>query len=819
MGKEKYMLNKWGQLVSGFRPACNFAAVFVLVFLVTQFIDISEVFRLILLGAVSVIGVFFLFYLYEQKNSITKKIRFLLDDKKAPAYQLEMNGRIIFANKQAVMYEGDGLLQGKLLWESLLWKREETLQEDVMRAAAGEQVLSNIQLEQQGDIFSFEYTVTPLRNSNEEVESLLVEMVDVSYLKNEIDRIARKEKRQSIILQALPMAFYSYKPEKENIDLWLNDQIKTRTGYPADSFINNISLWRERIHPDDLSWVEEAKLSLPEKKHHCIEYRWKLKDGTYCWCRDRAVYVEADNQNSADVVGVCTDVTEEKKTLEQLFLLNEFISNHSSAIVCYTAEGKCVFANEAVVTLFGYSEQEFEELSPWNLFSDGQLWHDSIKKLRDRSNMVQEFELKRKNGEIFPVTVAAVYVEENGQEYFFCGIQEITHQKEMEKELLKAQKLEAMSTLAAGLAHDYNNILSAIFGYTQLARMNFDNQEKQERALNGIYKATSRAKELVQQILTFSRKSRNEKSLMQLSVLAKEVMKFFRQSIPASIDIDVSIESEAMVMMNPSELHQVYVNLCINAAEAIQAGDIKNGVLTSRLYDVAVEENDSQYEGIVPGNYVCIEIRDNGEGMENEVLERMYDPYFSTQQKAEGRGLGLAVVHGIISDHEGYLKAASVKGEGTVVQAYLPACERDTRDEKEPETDPIKLRGFEHVLFVDDDMAIVNVTSRVMQRNGYKVTACSDGEKALTSFLDDIDDFDIVVTDMTMPRLCGRELASRIHEKRPDLPIILCTGHRENIKDEEFLDDGIQVVVEKPYHIKNLIVEMRKCLEGVNDNG
>jgi PAS domain S-box-containing protein len=740
--------------------------------------------------------------------------------KSRPAFILARSGEIVAANKEAcTVFEEESTLADQTLLTEFGLLRENS---DVAAVCQLVQSFSE-DVEQRGTVklddktsSVFEFVLHPCDCVSGNSDSFYLEFTNITPLVEMQTQLARRQQQYDMILNSLPMSFYYYRPGKEDIELWLSDKVETLSGYPASMFLEAPEKWYDNVHVNDVERVRYAKNHISETGNYSMEYKWMVADGSYRWFRDEAVYVENGPDGVAEVAGICRDITEEKQASDCLHLTNSFITNNSFALICFSVKNHFRFVNDAALELFGYSKADFMQLAPEQLFeNDHQTWENLLTALCSQQGNSKEWMLRRSDNELFPADLSASYIDLNGVGHIFCDIRDISVQKELEGELLKSQKLDAMSTLAGGLAHDYNNILSAIFGYTQLVRMNFENRAKQERALDGIYKATSRAKELVQQILTFSRKSRNEKTVMQISVLAKEVMKFMRRSIPASIEIDVSIETESLVYMNPSEIHQVYVNLCINGAEAI--GE-ENGTIYSRLSDVVVEPGITEYENIPPGKYVCIEIRDNGAGMPEQVLDCIFDPYFSTQQKAEGRGLGLAVVHGIITDHQGYMKVHSVPEKGTTFRAYLPVCERDTRDEKEPETEPEKLLGYEHVLFVDDDLAIVNVTSRVMQRNGYKVTTCTDGQEALDCFLAHRDELDIVVTDMTMPKLSGIELADAIHKERPELPIILCTGHRENITAEDLEAGGVQELVEKPYHIKNLILTMRNCLGQVEED-
>ena len=790
-----------------------------LVFLVAGY-PISPALQTVKLLGYLVYGVLVVFFITAsecKKHPDDRLLKEYFNGNPLQIYLLDFKGIIQFTNKSALSvfgYTDTTSLVGKVFCKLPLDIDEghEVLRQQIEEVIAGKFAAYGIWRQdcaQSGEKILVAYTVSAIRDEYGKVEKILVEGRDITETRKLEENLAKTVKHQEVVLHSLPMSFYSYQNSKADRNLWVSDQLKNITGFPPEFFYEDSKRWYERLHPEDAEAIIAAKRSIVETGSYSLKYRWKTKTGEYRWFLDEAVYVDNGESGIPEIVGACIDITEEKERTLDLELMKTFLVGNANAIVCFGENQKCVFSNKAATDLFGYTQEEFAEVSHLELQTEKQEWEDRLKGFEGHS-LYGEWTLVKKNGESFPAMVSVAEKQIGGVDYLYISCTDITSKKEMEKELMQAQKLEALGTLAGGLAHDYNNILSAIFGYTQLVRMNAGEPEKQEHAIKGIYNATTRAKELVQQILTFSKKSRNEKTVLQLSVLSKEVMKFIRQSIPSTIEIESQVNSESLVMMNPTEIHQMYVNLCTNCAQAMEA---KGGVLSSKLYDVKAEEISDLDLPADSGDYVCIEISDTGEGMSQDTLNKICDPYFSTQQKAEGRGLGMAVVHGIISDHQGYLKIRSELEVGTTFRIYLPTIERE-KDEGMPSIEMTNLRGHEHIMLVDDDPAIINVTTRVLQRNGYRVTSYVNGEEALEAYRESPESFDLVVSDLTMPKKTGAELAQGILEENGNFPFILCSGHQDKLSEDMMADIGIRKFLEKPYHMKELIAEIRHFLDG-----
>ncbi|WDP92214.1 MAG: response regulator [Desulfobacter sp.] len=419
-----------------------------------------------------------------------------------------------------------------------------------------------------------------------------------------------------------------------------------------------------------------------------------------------------------------------------------------------------------------------------------------LKPGHERSEWEEDFLMAAAN------TLAVVIVQRRGE----------VQKKEIEQRLLQSQKMESIGTLAGGIAHDFNNILSGIFGYTQLAERCLDDPEKAKDRLAQIYRGASRASDLIQQILTFSRKAEYKKVPVKLREVVEEVTGFLRSSLPASIDIIQEITSKSYVMAEPTKIHQIVMNLCTNASHAMREN---GGQLHLTLTDVGLDSQAvTQFPDMPKGDYVRLEVRDNGVGMEKEVLDKIFEPYFTTKKIKEGTGLGLSVVLGIVQEHKGYIQADSTPGKGTAFQLFFPKVSTGNSGEKGAVRKDFDIPGgAEHILIVDDEKSILDSTSELLRDYGYHVSEFSTPGQALSQFLDTPGGFDLVITDMTMPVMSGEELALKILEASPHMPVLLCTGYSDKISKNKALRMGIRKFVQKPVVGEELLAMIRKILD------
>ena len=394
---------------------------------------------------------------------------------------------------------------------------------------------------------------------------------------------------------------------------------------------------------------------------------------------------------------------------------------------------------------------------------------------------------------------------------------DITEIKLAEKErrkllirLQKAQRMEAISTLAGGIAHDFNNILSSIFGYAQLAQMNLNNQEKLNSHMNQILKGAQRASDLVKQIRTFSCQAKNEKSPLKLHLVVKEALKLLRSSIPTTIEMVTRMETKDRVNADPTQMHQMIMNLCTNAYHAMATS---GGTLTVNLTTVdQIQPGHQNNDYFQSGPFLKLMVEDTGNGMNQDAIEKAFDPYFTTKEVARGTGLGLALVRAIVEDHKGLSYIESIAGQGTSFFVYLPAAAKNDLSGRHTGINASIEPGKETIMVVDDEPDILALIEELLNKFGYSVHPFNNGKSALDAYQEGKVNFDMVITDMTMPCMTGISLAEAILSENKNMPIILCSGYNETITWSEAKATGIQAFLEKPLDTHQLLSTMRTLL-------
>jgi PAS domain S-box-containing protein len=419
------------------------------------------------------------------------------------------------------------------------------------------------------------------------------------------------------------------------------------------------------------------------------------------------------------------------------------------------------------------------------------------------------------DGTNLPVMKTALPIILNGREYLLesfidiSRLKETEHEKErLESQLRQAYKMEAIGTLAGGIAHDFNNILSAISGYTELSLLDAGEDSALKSYLKSVLQASERAKELVRQILTFSRQNDHQPIAMDLAPVVKESLKLLRASVPKTIEIRHKINGICTVLADPTQMQQVVMNLCTNAAQAMQQ---RGGVLDLVIEPVQLDQNAVRdYFGIAPGKYVMLRVSDTGEGIESGIVGKIFDPFFTTKGAGEGTGMGLSVVHGIVKNSGGAVTVDSKKGNGSTFKVFLPKVEEAVHEE--PTAIQSIPTGKERILFVDDEETLVNIGQNMLTRLGYQVKTRTSSIEALAAFQHNPDAYDLVMTDMTMPNMTGEGLAKEILRIRPNIPIIICTGFSHQMDQEKALAMGIRAFVMKPFVLKEVAETIRNVL-------
>jgi len=495
----------------------------------------------------------------------------------------------------------------------------------------------------------------------------------------------------------------------------------------------------------------------------------------------------------------------------------ELVQNANSIILRMDTQGRIIFFNTYAQEFFGFRE---DDIIGKNVV--GTIVPEKDIDGFDLSTMINDIgvhperyvsnenENIRSNGDRVRVTWMnrAIYDDAGNVNEILCVGINVTEKWQLERRLVQAQKMEAIGTLAGGIAHDFNNILSAILGYTELSLIEASKGSSLQSNLQQVLKAGGRAKELVRQILTFSRQQEGELAPVKVSLIVNETLKLLRASLPTTIKIRHNVGSHLAVLTDPTNIHQVIMNLCTNASYAMRDS---GGVLEVSLSDLDLDADFARlHPDVKPGKFIRLVVSDTGCGMPSEVADRIFDPFFTTKKMGEGTGMGLSVVHGIVKSLGGAIIVDSITGKGSTFSIFLPAFEsEEARQADQPQ---LMLTGNQRILFVDDEDAQADIGKRMLERLGYRVTARTSSVEALELFRRNPDGFDLVITDMTMPDMTGDVLARKLFAIRPDIPIIVCTGYSERINPEIVKKIGISELAMKPVVMKDIAQMIKRVL-------
>ena len=504
--------------------------------------------------------------------------------------------------------------------------------------------------------------------------------------------------------------------------------------------------------------------------------------------------------------------------------LNSVIENIPNMIFVKDADDlRYVRINKTGEELLGYTTEDLVGKNDYDFFpkEEADFFTRKDRKVLNSKTLldIQEETVRtRDKGTRILHTKKIPILNEHGEPEFLLGISEdITEQQQAEEEkkvlaakLRQAQKMESIGTLAGGIAHDFNNILTAIYGYAELAGMERSDAGKVKKYIDEILHGAGRAKELVNQILTFSRKGEQTLKPLHVQTIVKEAFKLLRSTLPTTIELKQDINPDCEpVLADPTEIHQVIMNLCTNAYHAMRRS---GGILSVSVQPIQLNGNIGPAIHLQPGSYLKIEIRDTGEGMAEDTISRIFEPYYTTKEQGEGTGLGLAVAHGIITGLNGEITVSSTLGKGTTFTLYLPTIAASMKKTADSPSEPLP-SGSERILIVDDDEAIVRLEQQMLESLGYIVTAYTNSVECLQAFQAQPQAFDAIITDMTMPNMAGDEFAEEVLKIRVDMPIILCTGFSDRIDEKKAKAIGINEYVMKPILMKDLAGAVHRVLE------
>ena len=625
------------------------------------------------------------------------------------------------------------------------------------------------------------------------------------------------------------------------------------------------------VHPDDREKVDRAfKQAIKDRTPYDLVHRLLMGDGRIKWIHEKGLVHYDDNGNGLNAIGTVQDITvlkeSEARFLREVSRTTFLLELHKvasdltdEALYNFTLEYAVALTDSRIGYLHRVNEdQQSITLTAWNKGVQKQckamfdthypldqagIWANSMRLKRPVvHNDYQAYDAKfgYPEGHVPIVRHMSIPVVEGGKVRLVLGVgnkdkeysrhdinmlqvianelqviiehQQVEKEKNlMEMQLRQAQKMESIGTLAGGIAHDFNNILTIILGYSEIVRGSIPPDSHAMVDLDNVITAGNRAKDLVRQILTFSRQSENEFYPLKIHLILTEVLKFLRSSIPTTITIESSLEKDCGdVMADPIQIHQLVMNLCTNAFHAMRED---GGLLKLSLTEVHLSKDDLGNKlDLTPGSYVRLSVSDTGKGMDHLTLSRIFDPYFTTKSKGEGTGLGLAIVHGIVQNIGGTITVYSEVGMGTTFHAYLPVTQPQEKADVHWGQKKIP-RGKEHILIVDDEPMIARMLDKSLTDLGYKTTMHTNSTEALDHYRNAEEPFELVITDMTMPNMTGAELARNILAVHTDQAIILCTGFSELIDEEKAREIGFRAFLMKPIIKSDIAAIVRHVLD------
>jgi PAS domain S-box-containing protein len=596
--------------------------------------------------------------------------------------------------------------------------------------------------------------------------------------------------------------------------LFMNHNFQKLTGYRIENFIGRP--FTDMLSSDDIQIsLKMLEGGLKGIAIPLYEIEFRQKDGTTVPMELNLTLQRDINHTPFGALGIARDIAKRKHSETELRKYEQMIASTTDLMWLIDRDYTIQAVNDAYAKHHHADKNQLIGLNAEKQVGHA-IFEKHIKPYVDRcftGNNVRHYSwigLPGPEARYMEITYHPNFEPDKTVSGVVISERDISERKKLENQLQQTQKMEAIGTLAGGIAHDFNNILGSIIGYGEMMEM-FDVQKdtKSENRLNHILKGAYRARDLVDQILTFSRHTDQQKKPLRLTPILKEALNFLRASLPATIRIDENLNCrDDVILANPTQIHQVLMNLCTNASQAMADS---GGTITVALNQINHEKGaPSTRLDLDSGAYVRISVADKGTGIDNAIIDKIFDPFFTTKKPDKGTGMGLAVVHGIVTNHNGIIEVEN-GAEGTTFSVYFPLL--DIAPVASETAGPLSLpSGQGQILFIDDEKPLVQFSKEILEYLGYTVTAKTDSIKALEAFKQTPDLFDLVITDQTMPNMTGLDLAKKILAVKPDLPIVLCTGFDTETTEKKALAAGIHTYIKKPLGPRKLAMVVSKIL-------
>ncbi len=597
---------------------------------------------------------------------------------------------------------------------------------------------------------------------------------------------------------------------------FVSGDVKSMLELSREQLLADFSLgWDLIVAEDQPALMRSIQQAVQAMQAWEQEFRIRTPSGKLKWIRGQDQPVQKTADGTFHSVGTLLDITA-RKVAEAAVRQSEeryraIFESFKDVYFEAALDGTLVLVSPSCNALLGYAPEELLGRLFAEFCADAPEWERLIKVIRQQQGVVEhELSVRTRSGKVLHAAVAADLLRDRlGAPLRIRGVlRDVTERKRaeqsrssLEAQLRQAQKMEAIGTLAGGIAHDFNNMLTAIMGHAELLQLDCAEQTNVQNSVEEILKAAHRAKDLVQQILTFSRRREQKRVVVKLAPIIKEAAKLLRSSIPTTIEMHSHVADVPNTLADPTQIHQVVMNLCTNAAQSMTD---QKGRLDLMLHVESVDPQvASRHRSLQPRRYVVLTVSDTGCGMDPQTLDRVFDPFFTTKPPGEGTGLGLSVVHAIVEAHEGAITVESEVDRGTTFRVYLPVIELEATPSHSAKT-VVPTGKNEELLIVDDEPPVLQIAERLLAHLGYRPVCFSRPAEALAAFNADPKRFALVMTDLTMPKMTGIDLAQRIHKVRPELPIVLFSGLGGAITEETAQELGFATLLAKPFEYRAL---------------
>jgi PAS domain S-box-containing protein len=687
--------------------------------------------------------------------------------------------------------------------------------QSIDRALSGE-TFSEIQ-HQPDPATYYEFSWNPIYQ-NEEIVGVTVFVRDITERARAEEALRESFERFQLANRATFDTIWDWNLQTDA--LWWNENLQLTFGHQPEEIEPGIESWTNRIHPEDLELVKTGIHAAIDsgKQSWSDEYRFRRKDGSYAIVADRGFINRDTSGKPMRMIGAMEDITERKQAEEALEKSEEqyrqFFEDDLSGDYISMPDGKIISCNPAFARIFGFaSVEDVLNSDASSLYAEPESRETFLRLLREKKKLeYYESEYLRHDGaQVCFVQNAIGTFDPQGDLVQIRGyIFDESKRKLLERQLIQAQKLESLGTLASGIAHDFNNILGIILGYASLLTRQISDPDNIKNSAEAVVKASMRGAALVKQLLTFARKGDTQLTLVKLNDVVNEISKLLGETIAKTIEITLDLDKGLPVISaDATQIHQVMLNLCVNARDAMPNG----GTLTIVTQLQQSDAIRNKFPKAAAPQYIVLSVTDTGVGMDEKTRSRIFEPFFTTKEIGKGTGLGLSVVFGILESHKGFVNVESEPGKGTTFYLYFPVPESMENEQAKAEIQKEIPRGTETILVVEDEEMLRELLKNILQSAGYRVFTAIDGKEAIDLFRQHRDDIQLVLSDLGLPKLSGYDVFRKMKLMKSDVRFILVSGFMESQTKTEMSKEGIKDFIQKPFSFYTVMLSIRTVLD------